>query len=218
MSEVAVKDLKLSVACKKDQMSSSSSSAAITTKDAAIGQHVAVDFGPEHGICHGKVVAYFGPEGYYHVACADGEEADLNAEEHTSAVELARTTVGSACAPMEYTPLHKHRGRGLFGMAGQFALFPLPVSEHDKGPGMWRMLEVLDPLDAAYRGLALEDHERWDRGRPFFLCEGWEIADGKHGGGFGGTQWTWLADEKQQSGMVRQQRIGPAVALEFLIK
>jgi hypothetical protein len=52
MSEVAVKDLKLSVACKKDQMSPSSSAAAITTEDAAIGQHVAVDFGPEHGIIY----------------------------------------------------------------------------------------------------------------------------------------------------------------------
>jgi hypothetical protein len=40
MSEVAVKDLKLSVACKKDQVPSSSSSAAITTEDAAIGQPV----------------------------------------------------------------------------------------------------------------------------------------------------------------------------------
>jgi hypothetical protein len=124
----------------------------------------------------------------------------LNAEEYTSAVELARTTVGSACAPMEYTPLHQHRGRGLFGVAGQFALFPLPVSDHDKGPGTWRILEVLDPLDAACRGLVLEDHERWDRGRPFFLGAGWEIADGKHGGGFGGAQWTWLTDDSALEG------------------
>jgi hypothetical protein len=70
---------------------------------------VAVDFGPEHGTCHGKVLACFGREGHCHVARADGEEADLNAGECTSAVELARTTVGSARAPMEHAPLHQHR-------------------------------------------------------------------------------------------------------------
>jgi hypothetical protein len=122
-------------------MSSSSSSPAIPTGDAAVGQHVAVDFGPEHGTCHGKVVSYFGTEEHYHVARADGEEADLSLEEYTAAVEMARSTVGSPCAPMEYTPLHQFMGRGLNGMAGKFALFPLPSPNTTRVPARgahWR--------------------------------------------------------------------------------
>ena len=157
------------------------------TGNAAVGKHVAVGFGPERGMCHGKGASHFGAEVCHHAARADGEEADLNAEERAAAVELARPTEGPPCAPMECTPLRQCRGRSLFGMAGQLSLFPLPVSEHEKGPGTWRTLGALDPLDAAGRGLALGGHERWDGGRPFFPREGWEVADGQHGGGFGGA-------------------------------
>lgn len=183
-----------------NKMSSSSPPPPIHTKEAAVGQHVAVDFGAEHGICHGKITLYFREEDFYHVAYADGEAADLTEAEYLAAAELATTTAGSPCAPMEYAPLHQYKGRGLVGMVGQFSLFPLPVSEHDKGPGIWRILEVLDPLDAACRGLVIADHERWDRGRPFFLCEGWEIADGKHGGGFGGACWTFHTEQSALEG------------------
>jgi hypothetical protein len=171
--------------CPPRSLLASSSAAPVTTGNAAVGKHVAVGFGPERGMCHGKGASYFGAEVCHlthHAARADGEEADLNAEERAAAVELARPTEGSPCAPMECTPLRQCRGRGLFGMAGKFSLFPLPVSEHEKGPGAWRTLGALDPLDAAGRGLALGGHERWDGGRPFFPREGWEVADGQHGG------------------------------------